>query len=107
MLVLLLAASASAMRMSRLSSRRLARVARSTGQPFASAAPVDAESPFDALSKTVRARDEALTPLSADVLPSIASFLNENAASELLKFTLKYTEVGKTAAKKNMWSRGR
>jgi hypothetical protein len=62
--------------------------------------------PLESLQKAVKAREEAVTPLSAAVLPDIVDYLNENAASELLMYTLKYTDIGKTAASKNMWSRG-
>lgn len=65
-----------------------------------------ASSPLDSLRKEVKAREEARTPLSTAVLPAIVEYLNENVGDELLMYTLKYTDVGKTAASKNMWSRG-
>ena len=61
---------------------------------------------LDRLRAMVRERDDGSMKLDAKALAAATEFMNTYFGAGLLAWTLAHTDVGKTAAQKNAWSRG-
>ena len=66
----------------------------------------DGLSPLERLRVAVRERDAASTPLNVATAAAATDFLNDYFGVGLLAWAQAHTDVGKTAAQKNAWSRG-
>ena len=66
----------------------------------------DLPPPMERLRSKVATRATAGAPLDDRAASAAVSFLNEHLGDEMLDWVLRATEVGKTAARKNMWSNG-
>jgi len=66
----------------------------------------DGPPPMERLRGRVAERATMRAPLSEEAAAEITTFLNEHLGDEMLGWVLRGTDIGKTAASKNMWSRG-
>ena len=66
----------------------------------------DGQSPIERLRSKVGSQQTQAAPLDAAAADELVTFLNDYLGDEMLAWLMKATEIGKTAASKNAWSRG-